>query len=749
MAKQKKNINDPFYEREQANYPSPIPSREYIMEYLRERGRPARRDEILDELGLTAEPQQEALRRRLRAMERDGQLMFNRRGGYGLIEKMDLIRGHVIGHRDGYGFLIPDEGGHDLFLSAHQMRAVFDGDKVLARIKSIDRKGRYEGQIVEVLERNTNELVGRYLVENGVSFVAPENRRISQDIIIPTGQEGAAKPGQYVVATLTSPPTLRTQAVGQITEILGEHMAPGLEIDVAIRTYELPHSWSETVLAEAAQFKETVQEKDKLDRVDLRAKPFVTIDGEDAKDFDDAVYCEQKPRGGWLLYVAIADVSHYVKPNSSLDEEAQLRGNSVYFPGEVIPMLPEVLSNGLCSLKPNTDRLSLVCEMSVSASGKLTAYRFYEAVIHSHARMTYTNVNAILVKKHATLRKQYKSLVPHLENLHNLYKILHEKRIARGALDFDTVETKIVFGAGRKIKAIIPQERNEAHKLIEEAMLLANVAAAKFLKQHEIPSLYRIHEGPAEEKLNNLRKFLGELGLSLQGGKKPRPKDYANLLSEIAHRTDAHLIQTVVLRSLSQAVYSPDNNGHFGLAYEGYTHFTSPIRRYPDLLVHRAIRNQLENNAPVQSLDQEKMVQLGEHCSRTERRADEATRDVVDWLKCEYMQSHVGEEFEGIIVGVTGFGLFVELTDIYVEGLVHVTALSNDYYHFDPSKQRLTGERTGISYRLADPLRVLVARVNLEDRQIDFDLTNKKKTKAENPKPKKKRRKKVKKTTAD
>ncbi|MGE3920626.1 MAG: ribonuclease R [Gammaproteobacteria bacterium] len=729
MSKRKKKIKDPFAAREASNYENPIPSREYILEYLRKRGVPAKLPEVISDLALEESEQKEAIRRRLRAMERDGQIVFNRRGGYGLVTKMNLVPGRVIGHRDGYGFMVPDDASKDLYLSAHAMRLLFDGDRILARVKGIDRRGRREAEVAEILERRTENLVGRFYIENGVGFVVPENGRITQDIVIPPGQEGKAKNGQYVLVHIITYPTARNQAMGKVLEVLGEHMAPGMETDVAIRSWALRSEWPDDVKTETQCLTEVVAEPDKRKRVDLRTKPFVTIDGEDAKDFDDAVYCEKRSRGGWLLYVAIADVSHYVKPNTALDLEAKERGNSVYFPSRVIPMLPEVLSNGLCSLKPNCDRLSLVCEMTISAKGKMTGYEFYEAVIHSHARMTYKNVAAILVEHHKARRKQYAKLLPYLENLYALYKILHEKRAARGALDFDSIETKVVFGANRKIKEIVPVIRNDAHRLIEECMLMANVAAANFLEKNEIHSLYRIHEGPSPDKLADVRKFLAEVGLSLRGGDNPSPKDYARLLEDTEGRPDQYLIQTVLLRSLSQAIYTPENKGHFGLSYTAYTHFTSPIRRYPDLIVHRAIKHVLQRKSKKKFYDLNTLSKLGEHCSITERRADEASRDVLSWLKCEYMKDRVGEEYDGIITGVTSFGLFVELKDIYVEGLLHVTSLNNDYYIYDSTKHRLRGERTGKNYRLADPIKVRINRVDLDERQIDFDLVEEKKTK--------------------
>lgn len=719
----KPTVIDPYQEREAQKYEKPIPSREYILNYLDECGRLMRRDDLIEALGLDTPEEQEGLRRRLRAMERDGQLIFTRRGGYGLAEKMDLVRGRVTGHKDGFGFVIPDDGSDDLFLSPSQMRAVFDGDKVLVRVSGIDRKGRREAAIVEVLERNTQMVTGRFFEENGIAFVRPDNKRLTQDIFIPVDQHGTAQHGQIVVAEITAQPTARMQPIGRVVEVLGEHMAPGMEIEIAVRTYGLPHVWPQAVIDEIAGLQEEVAASDKKGRMDLRHLPFVTIDGEDAKDFDDAVYCEKKGGRNWKLYVAIADVSHYVRPNTALDAEALQRGNSVYFPGEVIPMLPEILSNGLCSLKPEVDRLCMVCEMTMSSAGKLKSYQFHEALMHSQARLTYTEVAGMLEDpKHPSI-KRYKHLLPQLQNLHKLYEILRVNREARGAIDFETVETRVVFGPNRKIQQIVPTVRNVAHRIIEECMLMANVASASFVLKQKLPSLYRIHDGPKAEKLQDLRDFLGQLGLRLPGRKIPKPADYAELLHKIADRPDARLIQTVMLRSLSQAVYSPDNIGHFGLAFEAYAHFTSPIRRYPDLLLHRAIRHVLAKGKPKTfAYDESAMASFGEHCSMTERRADEATRDVLDWLKCEFIKDRVGEEFAGIITNVTGFGIFVELKDIYVEGLVHVTALKNDYYHFDPLHRRLQGERTGNAYHLGDRVRVRVVRVDLDGRQIDFDL---------------------------
>jgi ribonuclease R len=731
---------DNFEEREAQKYEHPIPSREFILEHLAERGRPATRKQLLLELNLESDFEQEAFRRRLGAMVRDGQLHKNRRGTYGPIGKMELISGRVIGHKDGFGFVVPDEGGDDLFLNARQMRAVFHGDKILAKVSGLDHRGRAEAIVVEVLEHNTQQIVGRFSSDRGMCFVEPTNQRIAQEILISPEETGDAVHGQMVVVAITLQPSMHDRPTGRITEILGDHMAPGMEIDVAIRSHDLPYIWPDAVEDEAARIPAVIPQDAYTGRTDFRKLPFVTIDGEDAKDFDDAVYCE--PKGsGWMLYVAIADVGHYVKPGSALDLEGYNRGNSVYFPERVIPMLPEALSNGLCSLKPEVDRLVLVCEMAITATGKITRYDFHEAVIHSHARLTYNKVYAIVEQNDVELREQYKKLLPDLENLFDIYRVLRKARAVRGSIDFDMPETRIVFGAGRKIERIVPLMRNDAHRVIEECMLCANICAAKFLLKNDCPALYRIHEGPGDEKLEDLRRFLGEMALKLPGAKEPTPADYAKLLESIADRPDAHIIQMVLLRSLSQAVYSPENKGHFGLAFEEYTHFTSPIRRYPDLLVHRAIRKVLRKQ--MHKADYENalsaLTKQGEHCSMTERRADDATREVVDWLKCEFMLDKVGEEFDGVVANVTGFGFFAELKDIFVEGLVHISTLPNDYYQFDATKQALLGERSGRRFRLGDVVRIRVARVDLDQRQIDFMLAEVLQAEPKQPRPKKKK----------
>ncbi len=714
--------DDPCAEREAARYERPIPSREFIQKFLEDAGVPRDAEQIARGLGVTEEEDKLALSRRLDAMERDGQLVRNRRGGYGLVDKMDLIRGRIVGHPEGFGFLIRDDGGDDVFLSAREMRCALHGDRALVRLRGHDRRGRPEGAIVEVFERANHRVVGRYFNEAGVGIVVPDNKRIAQDILIPADEAGNAAHGQIVVARIIAQPDRRRQPLGHIAEVLGEHMAPGMEVDIAIRAHELPCVWPEAVTGEIDTIVPEVTAADRRGRLDLRDTPLVTIDGEDARDFDDAVHCERHGQG-WRLLVAIADVSHYVRPEAPLDREAHNRGTSVYFPDRVIPMLPELLSNGLCSLNPRVDRLCMVCEMHFDAMGVKKRHVFHNAVMNSHARLTYTEVAAVLIDRDEAVRARHKALLPHLENLYALYQLLRRQREQRGAIDFDTSETRILYGPDKKIERVVPLVRNEAHKLIEECMIAANISAAEFLQEHEVPALFRVHEKPSAEKMEDLRTFLAELGLQLPGGEVPRAKDFARLLGQIGGREDAHLIQTVLLRSLRLAVYGPENIGHFGLALESYTHFTSPIRRYPDLLVHRAIRAHItRGKAHRYPYDMAAMQALGEHCSMTERRADEATRDAVAWLKCEFMMDKVGEVYDGIISSVTGFGLFVELKDIYVEGLVHITSLPNDYYHFDAVGHRLRGERGGRVYRLGNPVRIKVMRVDLDERKIDFDL---------------------------
>ncbi|WP_445368679.1 ribonuclease R [Methylomonas sp. BW4-1] len=713
---------DPHAQREAEKYENPIPSRELILQLIQEAGKPLRRQQIAQQFALETPDALEALRRRLRAMERDGQLSFNSRQKYCLGSGGNTIAGRVLGHPEGFGFLKPDDGSEDLFLSPREMKPLMPNDRVIARVAGIDRRGRREAAVIEISERNTHQVVGRFFTEGRVAYVVPDNKKIAHEVLIAKEDVGHAKQGQIVVAEIIQQPSQHCQPLGRIIEVLGAHMAPGMEIEMAIRSHDLPNQWPDQLLEEIKELTPQVPESAKQGREDIRKLPLVTIDGEDARDFDDAVYAQKTPKG-WKLLVAIADVSHYVKVDTALDAEAKNRSTSVYFPEKVIPMLPEILSNGLCSLNPEVDRLCMVCELLINEEGNVLRSRFFEAVMRSHARLTYTDVAKMLVDGDQKLAKKYAALLPYLQTLYDLYKVMRKQRELRGAMDFDTQETKIVFGPERKIAEIVPLQRNDAHKLIEEFMITANTAAAKFLNKKKMPRLLRIHDGPGPEKLLALKTFLGELGLFLGGKAQPTPLDYMHLLESVKERPDAHLIQTILLRSMSQAVYSPETKGHFGLALDAYAHFTSPIRRYPDLLVHRAIRHCLAGKS-VDSFyyTHPDMVLLGEHCSANERRADDATRDVVSWLKCEYMMDKIGEEFDGVISAVTGFGFFVELQSIYVEGLVHIASLVQDYFAFDASKHQLYGERTGVRYRLGDMVKIRVVRVNLDDKKIDFEL---------------------------
>ncbi|MCL2022155.1 MAG: ribonuclease R [Betaproteobacteria bacterium] len=707
---------DPFFKRERERYEFPLPSREYVLQKLEETGKPVALSELYILLDIS-ERERDMFARRLLAMEREGQLLRNRRDAYILPERASLIVGRVQGHKDGFGFLIPDDGGTDLFLSEHQMEKVLHGDKALARMIGVDRKGRPEGAIVEVTERANHRVVGRLMVEHGVVFVTPEDRRISQDILITPEKKIKARAGQVVIIEIIEQPSRQSRPVGRIAEVLGNYADPGMEIEIALRKHDLPFCFNLDSRAENEKIPEKVKKSDYRGREDLRALPLVTIDGETARDFDDAVYAEKAGRG-WRLVVAIADVSHYVKPGMALDKEAFERGNSVYFPRRVIPMLPEKLSNGICSLNPDVERLAMVCDMVITATGNIQSYRFYLAVFRSHARLTYDQVWAWLSGAAKPETEKQQALFSHLKNLYSLYKALVKARAKRGAIDFETVETEMRFDDNGKIARIMPVVRNDAHRIIEECMLAANVSASDFLATRGQPCLYRVHAGPNAEKLKNLQSFLAEFGLQMSGGETPSARDYASLLEQIRARPDAQLLQTVMLRSLKQAMYSPDNLGHFGLAYERYTHFTSPIRRYPDLLVHRAIKEQLAGRR----YEPGDWENIGLHCSHAERRADEATRDVVAWLKCYYMKERLGECFAGVISAVTAFGIFVALDEVYVEGLVHVSDLGEDYFRFDPIKHRMQGERTGVSFRLGDRVRVRLVKADLESKRIDFVL---------------------------
>lgn len=737
-----------------SQYSYTIPSREEILGILRTATAP--QDAAIIAGALDVKPEEmDGLTRRLNAMERDGQIKLDRSGYYQLAHMPNFLEGRVSSHRDGFGFLVPDDGGDDIFLPEKEMQKVLHGDRVQVRITGTDRRGRPEGTIVEVTARANTHVIGRLLNENGAWVVAPEDKRIGQDIML-AGSPGKAKAGQVVSIELTEQPSRYSQPVGKIVEVLGDIDDPGMEIEIAVRKFGVPHEFSEAAKKLAAKLPSEVRAADLAERVDLRDVPLVTIDGEDARDFDDAVYCEPVKIGrsdGYRLIVAIADVSHYVKPNDALDVDALERSTSVYFPRRVIPMLPEKLSNGLCSLNQGVDRLTLVCDAVISAKGEIKAYQFYPAVIHSVARMTYTEVAAILANTKGIEAAKRPALVPHLLHLNEVFHALLQARHARGAIDFETTETYIVCNAAGKIEQILPRTRNDAHRLIEECMLAANVCAADLLERHKHPGVYRIHAAPTKEKLTQVRTFLKTAGLHLGGGDSPSASDYAALMPKIKARPDALLLQTMLLRSMQQAVYSPDNIGHFGLSYEAYAHFTSPIRRYPDLLTHRAIKAILQGkryepkgidtsllNTTVSNATRKQHAldkaegkkkaegdltiwdALGVHCSANERRADEASRDVEAWLKCYFIRDKLGEEFTGTISGVASFGIFVQLDSLFIEGLVHVTELGADYFQYDETRHELRAERTGMRYQLTDRVTVQVSRVDLDARKIDLRL---------------------------
>ncbi|HYR01163.1 MAG TPA: ribonuclease R [Casimicrobiaceae bacterium] len=697
--------------------PSLLPSRTDILAALRDAGVPLPPAELARAMAVDRRART-AFFGRIDAMQRDGELLANRKGELCVVAKLDLLTGTVQGHPDGYGFLVPDDGGTDLFLDPREMHKVLHGDRATARRAGTDRRGRPEGEIVDVLQRANTTIVGRLHEERGIAFVVAENRRINQDLLVPPDERGGAKTGDVVVVEIVEQPTSQREAIVRVAEVLGSYTDPGMEIEIALRKHDLPHVFSTAAERQAHRLPAEVRAADRNGRIDLTALPLVTIDGETAKDFDDAVYCDRTARG-FRLIVAIADVSHYVRDGDALDRDARERGTSVYFPRRVIPMLPEALSNELCSLKPAVDRLCMACEMDIDGEGAIAGYRFYPAVMHSQARLTYTQVWAALSQPKKASRET-KPVLPQLQDLYALYHALKAAREARGAIDFDTVEMQLEFDVRGKIVRIVPVVRNDAHKLIEECMLAANVCTAQFLERHKHPTLYRVHEGPTPEKLAALRDFLAGSALSLGGGDDPTAADYARLLLAIKDRPDYALLQTVLLRSLQQARYRPDNVGHFGLSYEAYAHFTSPIRRYPDLLVHRAIKAVLATT--VYAPGGASWAELGEHCSFTERRADDATRDVENWLKCYYMQDKIGESFGGTISGVTSFGIFVTLDDLAIDGLVHVTELGRDYFQFDATRHALVGERSGRVFQLAGRVRVTVARVDLESTKIDFAL---------------------------
>lgn len=728
LPQQSAKSNDPHFEREQKKYEKPVASREFLLSTLTDQGKPLSFIDICHLLEAEDEDNRIGIQRRLRAMEREGQVLFNRDKKYEVQKQSELIRGRVIGHRDGFGFLKHSTTEKDLFIPIGQMSTLIHDDVVEGSLGHTDRKGRTEFRVNRVLEPRADAIVGRYYTEQGTSIVIPDDNRICHEIIIPKEHVNEARQGNVVVVELVQRPRRQMNPTGNIIEVLGEHMAPGMEIETALRNFDIPHNWPKAVTTSVGKLSAKVPDEAKQGRVDLRQLPLVTIDGEDARDFDDAVYCRPEDDGGWRLWVAIADVSAYVKLGTALDNEAQNRATSVYFPEQVIPMLPEVLSNGLCSLNPDQDRLCMVCEMTIDARGKLNEYQFYEAVMRSHARFTYTKVWHIL-SGDQDLIARYSDSVDDLSHLNDLYKSLKKARNSRGAIEFESLETKFIFNAQRKIDHIVPLVRNDAHKIIEECMIMANVCAAQYIEKNKAEALFRVHDKPDEDRLSSFKAYLSEVGIefTMSGeGNLPTPKDFAQVAKKIEDRVDKELIQTMLLRSMKQAVYDGANLGHFGLALEAYAHFTSPIRRYPDLVVHRVLKAIIDKQASkkvckgAKFYSEQEIQDLGEQCSMAERRADDATRDVADWLKCEFMQDHVGDVFDGVVASVTNFGLFVRINDYQIDGLIHITSLSSDYYHFDQIKQCLVGESSGVSYRLGDSVRVKVAAVNLDERKIDL-----------------------------
>ncbi|WP_397476272.1 ribonuclease R [Pusillimonas sp.] len=749
MAKRTRNENDSQSPKHAHSLPPDfdpeVPSREAVLELLRATGRAYDVPALAQAMG-AKHPLSIGFDRRLKAMARDGQIIYNEQGQILAAPKVDFIAGRVQGHRDGFGFLLREDGGPDLFLAPREMLKVLHGDRVLAKPDG-EYRGKPEATIVEVVERRTDRLVGRFLREPGISIVVPEDQRIKHDILIPSGDTAGAEHGQVVTVQIMQQPTRHTQPLGRVIEVLGEIDDPGMEIEIAVRKFDVPVDFSKSAMTQAGKLPSVVQPGELKGRVDLRDLPFITIDGEDARDFDDAVFCmpvdigtEKRKRPAWRLLVAIADVSHYVTAGSALDEDAFERGTSVYFPRRVIPMLPESLSNGLCSLNPGVDRLVLVCDMVIPANGvkagTVSAYQFYNAVIHSHARTTYTDVWAAIQQPNGPAAQNMQAVMPHVLDLYELYQLLSESRAKRGAMEFETIETKIICNPLGRIERIIPYERNDAHRVIEECMLAANTCAADFTKRNKRISLYRVHEGPTPEKLKALRDYLRNIGLTLDGGDEPTTHDYARLLLAARGRPDYEVLQTMCLRSLQQAIYSPEESGHFGLAYQHYAHFTSPIRRYPDLLTHRVIKSILRKDRYVPNIEDVNAAadltpgerhhaiweKLGLLLSARERRADDASRDVEAWLKCWFVKEHVGEVFSGRVTGVAPFGLFITLDTLFVEGMVHVSELGSDYFQYNESMHELRGERTGMRYRLTDAVQVQVARVDLEARRIEFRL---------------------------
>ncbi|AFP85533.1 ribonuclease R [secondary endosymbiont of Heteropsylla cubana] len=728
-------LQNPLLIQELKKHTCSIPSRKDILAHLTKQDKPIRKEDLEQELEIFGKEQLGGFHQLLHAMEKDGELILIQQQYYTLPDYVNRIYGTIIGHREHFGFLRVLGDKDDYYLSAEQMKLAIHGDLVMAEPHNQDRKGRREARILQVLVPNSSHIVGRFFIDANNIFVVPDDSRLNFNIFIPKEETRGAGVGFIVVVELMQRPTRQNKAIGKVVEVLGDNMSTSIAVNIALRNHAIPYIWSPEVKEQLAHLQEenkvAIIIKDKCERVDIRMLPLMTIDDEDARDLDDAVYCEKEPSGGWHLWVAIADVSYYVRPDTPLDQDAIRRTTSVYFPSEVVPMLPELLSNNLCSLNPNVDKLCLVCEMIVSTQGELSSYKFYEAIMHSHARLTYNEVFNILEKRQQG-HIQHASIISSIKQLHEMYKTLEKAKIQRGGISFNTEETKFVFNSEQRIAHIEPFKRNHAHKLIEECMILANISAARFVEKYKEPVLYRVHDRPTKENIASLKTVLAELSLNLGGGEKPEPKDYANMMTRIAVRSDYEMLHLMLLRSMKQANYDPDNRGHFGLALPAYAHFTSPIRRYPDLALHRTIKYILgKQNGQIHGRstpsggwhsEKKELFQLGQRCSLNERRADEATRDVEDWLKCDFMKNHVGKHFNGIITNVTNFGFFVRLDPFYIEGLVHVSSLKNDYFRYDNIKQRLIGNSKKIIYRLGEPVKVLVKSVHMEERRIHFSL---------------------------
>lgn len=728
---------DPHTKREAKNYDNPIASREHILDTLERINEPAGFEKLSVDLDCTEEPKTNALKARLQAMVRDGQLVRDRRRHYSIASKVEMKVGKISAHPDGFGFLITDDKQHeDIYLSFAQMRQVFHGDKALVRLRGVDRRGRIEGEIVEVTERSTRQLVGRLYPLGDAFVLEPLSKRFPQELLVARKDTGGAEGDKIVVVELITQPALHEKARAKVVEILGDHLTPGIEVEIALRNNDIPAEFQSEVIEEADSLPLEVTHEDRQDRKDLTKIPFVTIDGEDARDFDDAVYCEANSNAGWRLFVAIADVSHYIKPDSPLDESAYDRATSVYFPQYVVPMLPEKLSNGLCSLRPDVERLTMVCEMTISSHGRISGYKFYKGVIKSFARLTYNQVSDFLDGSGKSSSGMDKKVKLNLETLESLYLTLNDRRKERGALDLDTVELDFQFDKEAKLTKIVPKKRLLAHRLIEEAMLCANVCAARFLGSQKSVGLYRVHEPPEVDRVEKLRDFLQTIGIKLGGGDIPSPGDMQKAIEAMQKTGSGPIFQMAILRSLQQAVYQRVNKGHFGLNYKEYAHFTSPIRRYPDLIVHRLIKAVIHSRKKTDKVErfgkpggdqklaysEEQVDKIGEHTSMAERRADAAVYEVLDWIKCDYLEKHVGDSFEGVVTGVTAFGMFVELKDLYIEGLVHVSTLIGEYFQYDAASLCLTGDRTGYRYSLGDLVKVQVVKVDPEEGKIDFEL---------------------------